>query len=222
MSPAYIEAVVTHLPNATLVFDRFHVIKLYGDKLSELRRDLHRQLADTMEKSVLKGIRWLLLKRPENLDPTRNEPQRLQHRHVMLLRVLFDSPDEPLGDVSHPVRRHRPLPVVLPEKVKHPPGRLEQRLIDVQIHPIEGFQLQRDVLVDDLGNSPWYTHGRLRMSGRKRPPTARRFHAQGPSPCFRRSGAVCPDHCNASVGLRRSLARVLPCNMRAPCAHLVQ
>jgi transposase len=78
MSLAYIEAVVTHLPNATLVFDRFHVIKLYNDKLSELRRDLHRQLEDTMQKSVLKGVRWLLLKRPENLDPTRNEPQRLQ------------------------------------------------------------------------------------------------------------------------------------------------
>lgn len=32
MSPAYIDAVSTHLPNATLVFDRFHVIKLYNDK----------------------------------------------------------------------------------------------------------------------------------------------------------------------------------------------
>ncbi|NWG75325.1 MAG: transposase, partial [Rubrivivax sp.] len=29
MSPAYIDAVTTHLPRATLVFDRFHVIKLY-------------------------------------------------------------------------------------------------------------------------------------------------------------------------------------------------
>lgn len=77
MSPAYIEAVMTHLPHATLVFDRFHVIKLYNEKLSDLRRDLHRQLEDTMQKSVLKGVRWLLLKRPENLDPTRNEPQRL-------------------------------------------------------------------------------------------------------------------------------------------------
>jgi len=38
MSPAYIEAVTTSLPGATLVFDRFHVINLYNDKLSELRR----------------------------------------------------------------------------------------------------------------------------------------------------------------------------------------
>jgi len=77
MSPAYIEAVRTNLPEATLVFDRFHVIKLYNEKLSDLRRDLHRQLADTMQKDVLKGVRWLLLKRPENLDATRREPERL-------------------------------------------------------------------------------------------------------------------------------------------------
>jgi transposase len=78
MSPAYIDAVCTHLPNATLVFDRFHVIKLYNEKLSELRRALYHQLEDTMQKKVLKGVRWLLLKRPENLDPSRREPQRLK------------------------------------------------------------------------------------------------------------------------------------------------
>jgi transposase len=78
MSPAYIDAVVTHLPDATMVFDRFHVIKLYNDKLSELRRALYHQFQDTMQKNVLKGVRWLLLKRPENLDSTRNEPKRLQ------------------------------------------------------------------------------------------------------------------------------------------------
>jgi transposase len=78
MSPAYIDAVVTHLPEATLVFDRFHVIKLYNEKLSDLRRDLHRQLADTLQKKVLKGVRWLLLKRPEHLDASRREPERLR------------------------------------------------------------------------------------------------------------------------------------------------
>ena len=78
MSPAYIDAVCTHLPNATLVFDRFHVIKLYNEKLSQLRRALYHELKDTMHKDVLKGVRWLLLKRPDNLDPSRREPQRLK------------------------------------------------------------------------------------------------------------------------------------------------
>jgi len=78
MSPAYIQAVTTHLPEATLVFDRFHVIKLYNDKLSDLRRSLFGQLRDTLQKKVLKGVRWLLLKRPENLDASRREPERLR------------------------------------------------------------------------------------------------------------------------------------------------
>jgi transposase len=78
MSPAYIEAVTTHLPKASLVFDRFHVMKLFNDKLSDFRRELHREATDQLHKEVLKGTRWLLLKRPENLDPKRNEPARLQ------------------------------------------------------------------------------------------------------------------------------------------------
>jgi len=78
MSPAYIDAITTHLPGARLVFDRFHVIKLYNDKLSDLRRAMYHELQDTMQKKVLKGVRWLLLKRPEHLDPNRKEPERLE------------------------------------------------------------------------------------------------------------------------------------------------
>jgi transposase len=77
MSAAYIEAVSNYLPHATLVFDRFHVIKLYNEKLTQLRRNLYHQLTDTMAKDALKGVRYLLLKRAENLDPTRKEPERL-------------------------------------------------------------------------------------------------------------------------------------------------
>jgi transposase len=76
MSAAYIEAVRTGLPNATLVFDRFHVMKLFNDKLSALRRQLYHQ-ATAEGRRVLKGVRWLLLKRPENLDPGRQEAERL-------------------------------------------------------------------------------------------------------------------------------------------------
>ena len=78
MSRAYIAAVRKALPNAVHVFDRFHVQRLYNEMLTNLRRDLHRELTDKLEKDVLKGIRWLLLKNPENLDSTRNERQRLQ------------------------------------------------------------------------------------------------------------------------------------------------
>ena len=77
MSAAYREAVATYLPKATVVFDHFHVIKLFNDKLSDLRRSLYHQ-ADEARKKVLKGSRWLLLKNPENLDPERDEAARLK------------------------------------------------------------------------------------------------------------------------------------------------
>jgi transposase len=76
MSPAFISAVSAHLPRATIVFDHFHLIKLFNDKLSALRRELQRE-AQESGKKVLKGTRWLLLKNPENLKVERNEQQRL-------------------------------------------------------------------------------------------------------------------------------------------------
>lgn len=77
MSPSYISAVWRNLPEAAIVFDHFHIIKLFNDGLSDLRRKLYHE-AEVMEKKVIKGTRWLLLKNPENLDEKRNEHQRLQ------------------------------------------------------------------------------------------------------------------------------------------------
>lgn len=78
MSPAYISAVSENLKEAAIVFDHFHVVKLFNEKLSKLRRDLYRELSDSLEKTVLKGTRWLLLKNSDNLNNKRNEQQRLQ------------------------------------------------------------------------------------------------------------------------------------------------
>lgn len=78
MSAAYISAVERNLPDAEIVFDRFHVMKLFNEKLTALRRDLYRQLTDDLHKQVLKGTRWLLLKNPENLCDERQERERLE------------------------------------------------------------------------------------------------------------------------------------------------
>jgi transposase len=78
MSAAYRSAVATHLPQAKIVFDHFHVIKLFNDKISDFRRALYREATDVMHKEVLKGTRWLLLKNFENLDPKTDEKQRLK------------------------------------------------------------------------------------------------------------------------------------------------
>jgi transposase len=76
MSAAYIRAVRDNLRRAVHVFDHFHVIKLYNDKLSAFRRQLFLELTAAGQK-LLKGVRWLLLKNPENLDPKKQERQRL-------------------------------------------------------------------------------------------------------------------------------------------------
>jgi transposase len=78
MSPAYISAVLEHLPAAVIVFDHFHIIKLFNDRISDFRRKLYDHAMTQLEKDVLKGTRWLLLKNPENLNEERNERQRLQ------------------------------------------------------------------------------------------------------------------------------------------------
>src|SRR3974377_59434 len=62
MSSAYCQAVRTHLPEAKIVSDRFHVMKLFNEKLTALRRALYHEATDLMAKRVLKGSRWLLLK----------------------------------------------------------------------------------------------------------------------------------------------------------------
>src|SRR5258708_21210270 len=69
MGKAYIRAIRDNLPGVVHVFDHFHVVKLFNDKLSALRRELYHQTRTDSERRLLKGTRWLLLKNPENLDP---------------------------------------------------------------------------------------------------------------------------------------------------------
>jgi transposase len=106
MSPAYIHAAISYLPQAKIVFDHFHVVKLLNDKLSQLRRQLFHELNDVLQKQVIKGTRWLLVKNPENLDPGKDEARRLQEALELNeplaiayymkeeLRQLWDQPDK--------------------------------------------------------------------------------------------------------------------------------
>ena len=111
MSPAYIAAVGKHLPQAWIVYDRFHVMKMYNDKLSDLRRDLYREATDKLHKKVLKGSRWLLLKNPENLDPEKeavrldeilqlNQPLATAYYMREELGELWEQPDIPEAKIA--------------------------------------------------------------------------------------------------------------------------
>ena len=57
MSAAFTKAIRENLPHAELVYDHFHVVKLYNEKLSDLRRELYRTTEDADQRKMLKGTR---------------------------------------------------------------------------------------------------------------------------------------------------------------------
>lgn len=73
MSGAYWSAVDEHLPDAALVFDHFHIIKLANEKIDEIRRGLQRTLELDGQKFI-KGTRYLLLYGKENV-PEKKRPK---------------------------------------------------------------------------------------------------------------------------------------------------
>ena len=67
MSPAFISGVKTHLPTASVTFDKFHVVKLLNDAVDEVRR-LERAANPELAKT-----RYIWLKNPANLTSNQQE-----------------------------------------------------------------------------------------------------------------------------------------------------
>ena len=61
LSTAFIASVMENCPEATLVFDHFHVVKLMNEKLDDIRRKAYSMEKDVNRRKVLKGTRYLLL-----------------------------------------------------------------------------------------------------------------------------------------------------------------
>jgi transposase len=59
MSEAYMNAIQAYCPHATLVLDRFHVVKALNTAVDEVRKEQWR-LAGADQRKALKGLRWLL------------------------------------------------------------------------------------------------------------------------------------------------------------------
>jgi transposase len=76
MAGGYIKAVEERLPEAQIVFDRFHVQRLASDALDEVRRVQLREIRGTEEGRELFRSRFALLKNPWNL--TRRETEKLR------------------------------------------------------------------------------------------------------------------------------------------------
>jgi len=68
MWQAYLKVIAKKAPQAIHVLDRFHVMQKFGKALDKVRAAEVRQLKEDGYEPHLKGGRWLLLKRPENLS----------------------------------------------------------------------------------------------------------------------------------------------------------
>lgn len=68
MSAAFFASVVDNIPEATIVFDHFHVVKLMNEAVDKVRRDAYRDVKDKAVKKAIKGTRWLLMANSEALD----------------------------------------------------------------------------------------------------------------------------------------------------------
>jgi transposase len=88
LSAAYWAAVAEHLPQAAVVFDRFHLVKLVNEKLDDLRRAMVREATGLMKQTV-KGVRYLLLMRRENVARERLPQLEEALRHNQPLSIAY-------------------------------------------------------------------------------------------------------------------------------------
>lgn len=90
MSAAYAAAVGQVLPQAEVVHDRFHVSKLLGEAVDQVRRGENQRLLARGDTS-LKGTRYMWLYHPGELDPQRFEEltDLLALRHLQTARAYY-------------------------------------------------------------------------------------------------------------------------------------
>lgn len=89
MWAVYVDAVREHLPEALLVFDRFHIVQHLNRAVDEVRRQAWRAMSGP-EKAAFKRTRWLWLKNPWNLKP--KEKRRLSalvKRNLPIVRAYY-------------------------------------------------------------------------------------------------------------------------------------
>ncbi|MCK5356722.1 MAG: ISL3 family transposase [Methyloprofundus sp.] len=84
MGPAYQKSVRDCLPNADIVFDRFHVMQNYSKAIGNQRR-IELRKADNVGKELMKGTHYLVLKNADKLNESQAEKlQRLLDNNANL------------------------------------------------------------------------------------------------------------------------------------------
>ena len=72
MWKAYLSVIAQRLPNAVHILDRFHIVKLLNEAVDKVRREEAREL-HKVGLDLLKGLKYVFLKRPDNLTAGQEE-----------------------------------------------------------------------------------------------------------------------------------------------------
>lgn len=84
MSRAFIAGAGEHFPNAQLCFDRFHVMKICGEAIEEIRKEIVREHG-----GLPRGAMWALRGNPENLkEEQRQLREQICKEHGKIARAL--------------------------------------------------------------------------------------------------------------------------------------
>jgi transposase len=79
-----------YLPNAKLVIDKFHVVKMASEAFEMERKKFQSQLSKNDRVYIKKSIRWLTLKRPHNLSDLEKEVLVIVRKHIPDLAFVYD------------------------------------------------------------------------------------------------------------------------------------
>lgn len=95
-----------YLPNAKLVIDKFHVVKMASEALEEERKKYQVQLSKEERIYVKKSIRWLTLKRPSNLSPSEHKALAVVREQIPQLGVAYDFKESFFGIYDEPDKQN--------------------------------------------------------------------------------------------------------------------
>lgn len=79
-----------YLPNAKLVIDKFHVVKMASEALDDERKKYQSTLDRNDRLKVKKSIRWLTLKRPKSLSDAERAALKVVRDTIPELAVAYD------------------------------------------------------------------------------------------------------------------------------------
>lgn len=89
MWAAYVESIKEHLPEARIVFDRFHMVRHLNAAVDEVRRITWRRLSGP-DRTRFKRTRWLWLSNPWNLEPEqKRQLSALCRRNAPIVRAYY-------------------------------------------------------------------------------------------------------------------------------------